>query len=369
MSRPAYTRNDFDHSPLLVFYETTRACDLACVHCRADAQRDCHPDELSAAQSRALIEQLAQFPKPPLLVLTGGDPIKRADVFDLIDHASRMGLKVAMTPSATPLMTTDVVRRLKDARLDRLAVSLDGATPQVHDDFRRVTGSFARTLHIIEDANRIGLPVQINTTVSRCNVDQLDAVADLLATMRIELWSIFFLIPTGRAAMDQRLSAEECEQVFHKLYHHSRHQPYAIKTTEAPHYRRFLLQQRRSQSPLPPGEGKGEGERAKPPATAHVGTNDGKGVMFVSHIGEIFPSGFLPVCAGRFPLDSIVRVYQDSQLFRSLRDADQLHGKCGHCEYRQLCGGSRARSYAVAGHPLAEEPDCIYQPAHIAGAP
>jgi radical SAM protein len=352
MPPPAYTRADFDHSPLLVFYETTRACDLMCLHCRADAQKQCHPDELSTADAKRLIEQLAEFPKPPLLVLTGGDPIKRADVFELIAHANEAGIKVAMTPSATPLMTTEVVGRLKAAGLDRLAVSLDGATAQTHDGFRRVAGSFNRTLRIVADANAAGLPVQINTTVGRYNVDELDAIADLLATRNICLWSVFFIVPTGRATMEQRLNADEVEAVFARLHAHSKKQPYAIKTTEAPHYRRFALQQ-----------AKAGGAAAAPPAAVMaqmVGTNDGKGVMFVSPVGEIYPSGFMPIECGRFPFDSVVRVYQQSKLFRSLRDADALEGKCGPCEYRNVCGGSRARAFAVTGNPLAEEPDCAY---------
>lgn len=353
MIRPSYTREDFDHSPLLVFYETTQACDLACVHCRADAQKTCHPDELSTLQAKAMIDQLATFPKPPLLVLTGGDPIKRADVFALIDHASSRGLKVAMTPSATPLMNADVVKRLKESNLDRLAVSLDGATAQTHDGFRRVAGSYQKTLDIIAYANAVGLPVQINTTIGRHNVAELETIAELLAQSQIELWSIFFIVPTGRATMDQRLIADEVEEVFGRIHALSKRMPYAIKTTEAPHYRRYVLQQQK-------GAAK---PKATPPAATMVGTNDGKGVLFVSHTGEIFPSGFMPISAGRFPFDHIVRVYQQSKIFRALRDPDQLQGKCGQCEYKTLCGGSRARAHALAGNPLAEEPDCAYQPA------
>jgi radical SAM protein with 4Fe4S-binding SPASM domain len=341
-----YTPSDFPHSPLLVFYETTRACNLLCKHCRATAQKHRHPLELSESRALDLITQLTTFPRPPLLVLTGGDPVKRPDLFDMIRHANDAGLDVALTPSATPLVTTDVVTRLKASGLHRLAVSLDGADPATHDSFRGVPGSFARTLRIIADAHSCGLPVQINTTLARHNVHQLDAMADLLATQPIVLWSVFFLIPTGRATPEQRLTAEEIEWAFARLFAHSRTQPYAIKTTEAPHYRRYLAQH------LPP--------TAPPPRW--VGTNDGRGVMFVSHTGEIFPSGFLPHPCGRFPTDSLVDVYQNHPLFRSLRDADQLKGKCGRCEFRELCGGSRARSFAMTGDPLAAEPDCAYVP-------
>jgi len=168
--------------------------------------------------------------------------------------------------------------------------------------------------------------------------------------MDVALWSVFFLVPTGRAQVNQRLTADECEAVFERLWHHQRHQSYPIKTTEAPHYRRFILQKM-----------KGSGTRG-PARLPSVGTNDGKGVMFISHTGEIYPTGFLPIPCGRFPLDSTVRVYQDAALFRALRDADRLGGKCGVCEFKEICGGSRARAFAVSGDPLAAEPDCAYVP-------
>lgn len=347
--QPAYTRQDFDHSPLLVFFETTRACDLMCVHCRADAQRDCDPNELSTAAAQRLIDELARFPRKPLLVFTGGDPMKRRDIFQLVRHARSAGLTIAMTPSATPLVTTEAIHRLKDAGLHRLAVSLDGASAQSHDEFRQVAGSYQRTLEIIRDAADCGLPMQINTTLARHNLHELEAFIPLLATLPIELWSVFFLIPVGRGQMDQRLSAAESEAVFEKLRTLSKQVPFAIKTTEAPHYRRYLIQNA--------GE-----RRGKAMPTSMVGTNDGKGVMFISHTGEICPSGFLPIACGQFPIDSPVRVYQQSQLFQLLRDGDRLGGKCGRCEFRNLCGGSRARSFAVSGDPLAEEPDCLYIP-------
>ena len=345
-----YTRPDFDHSPMVVFYEVTRACDLLCKHCRASAQPHCDPRELSSATARALIEDLTRFPKPPLLVLTGGDPLKRADVFDLVERATARGLVVAMTPSATPLVTPAAIRRLHASGLHRLAVSLDGCDAQTHDGFRRVAGSFAQTLAIVAEARRIGLPVQINTTIARHNLHQVDAMAELIAGMDVALWSVFFLVPTGRAQVDQRVTAEECEAVFERLWHHQRRQPYPIKTTEAPHYRRFILQRM-----------KGSGTRG-PARLPSVGTNDGKGVMFVSHTGEIYPSGFLPLRCGQFPLDSVVKVYQQAALFRALRDPEALKGKCGACEFKEICGGSRSRSYALTGDPLAAEPDCAYIP-------
>lgn len=355
MSSP-HTRSDFDHSPMIAFYEMTRACDLACVHCRADAQRTCDPDELPAALARGLVDELLRFPMPPLLVLTGGDPLKRADAFDLVSYAVSQGLKVAMTPSATPLVTREAVQRLRASGLHRLAISLDAADASTHDAFRQVPGSFRRTIEIADYARQVDLPLQINTTLGLHNVEQLEAMAALVGEMGAVLWSVFFIVPTGRGTAEQRLDATATEQAFARLWRLSSERRVPIKTTEAPHYRRFVLQQQVQQRRQQAAPRRG----ALPPG--HLGTNDGKGILFISHTGEIFPSGFLPVCCGRYPLDSLVRVYQDAALFRALRDPNRLGGKCGVCEYRQICGGSRARAFAMAGDPLAAEPDCEYIP-------
>jgi radical SAM protein len=354
----AYARGDFDHSPMLVFYEMTRACDLACVHCRADAQEGCDPNELSPALARRLVDQLLTFPRPPLLVLTGGDPLKRIDVFGLVEYAVGRGLQVAMTPSATPLATREAVHRLKVAGLHRLAVSLDAADAETHDAFRKVRGSYQRTMDIIADAATFDLPMQINTTIARHNVRQIDEMLDLVGALGAVLWSVFFLVPTGRATADLRLNAEECERVFEKLWRASAERRIPIKTTEAPHYRRYVLEQQKRRG------GKHPAESIFPRGVPHgqIGTNDGKGILFVSHTGEIYPSGFLPIKCGEFPLDSVVNVYQNARLFQALRDGDRLGGKCGACEFRHVCGGSRARAYGITGDPLAAEPDCIFVP-------
>lgn len=350
MQPSTYRRQDFDHSPMLVFYEVTRACDLVCKHCRACAQAWRDPRELSTRQSKMMIEQLATFPRPPLLVFTGGDPLKREDIHDLVAHARQAGLEVAMTPSATPLVTFEALRRLRDAGLDRLAVSIDGPDAATHDAFRGITGTFDKGLQIIADARTLGLPVQVNTTITRRNFHQIGAMADMLAKQGIMLWSVFFLIPVGRGVSEERITPEEYELAFGKLFDHARTQPFAIKTTEAHHYRRFVLQQ------------PGMAGRDISGGRAPMGINDGKGVMFVSHKGEIYPSGFLPIECGHFPGDSVVTVYQDSPLFRALREPDGFGGKCGVCEFRHVCGGSRARAFAVTGDPLASEPDCTYVP-------
>jgi radical SAM protein len=352
-----FSRADFDHSPMVVFYEVTQACDLVCRHCRACAQPRRHPDELDGELSKQLISQLAGFPKRPMLVITGGDPMKRDDLVDLVEHGVAAGLHVALTPSATPLVTRDAIRRLAAAGLSRLALSLDGADAAMHDRFRGVEGSFERTLEIMDYAREAGLPLQVNTTVTRWNVSQIDAVAALMADLGIVLWSVFFVVPVGRATLDDRIAPEEYEVVFERLLNHSKRQSYQIKTTEAPHYRHLLLEHNKNQS------ADQRGQRGADRSRFLLGTNDGKGVLFVSHAGLIHPSGFLPIVCGIYPWNSVVDVYQRSPIFRALRDADRLRDKCGVCEYRNICGGSRSRSYACTGDPLAAEPDCVYEPA------
>ena len=354
-STPAHAPT-FDQGPLLVFYETTRACDLVCQHCRACAQPRPHPLELKPAQTEQLLRELASFPRPPLLVLTGGDPFKRVDLERIVRTARDAGLTVAITPSATPLVTRDALARLRDAGVSRLALSLDGADAATHDAFRGVPGSFERTFEILTDARELGLPLQINTTITQRNAPQVDAMADLLGAQGIAMWSVFFLVPVGRGLRTQRLAPAQYEQVFERLWHHAQRQPYGIKTTEAPHYRRFVLQ-RRGDPQRDPSQHRGPRIQRAP-----LGVNDGKGVMFISHTGQMFPSGFLPIECGRFPRDSIVKTYQHHPMFQALRDPDQLKGKCGACDFRANCGGSRARAYALTRDPLAAEPDCLHQP-------
>ncbi len=355
---------DFDESPLLCFYELTQACDLVCEHCRACARPDPHPDELTTEESIRLIDQLADFPNPPTLILTGGDPFKRRDLFALCEYAVGMELDVAITPSATPLVTEPSIRRLRAAGISRLAISLDGADAAMHDTIRGVCGSFDRSIDILREASFVGLSTQVNTTLTPRNVDQIDHMAELLATLDIQMWSVFFLVPTGRAQFSPRLRAKDCEAAFAKLWHHSQEQPYAIKTTEAPHYRRFVLEQRRQFL----NEADGQDHVSEPFRQRRHGrysVNDGKGVMFVGHTGIIQPSGFLPIPCGRFPEEHLVEVYTNSPVFQALRDPDRLEGKCGYCEYQLVCGGSRARAYAVTGNMFAQEPDCLYRPRNL----
>ncbi len=355
---------DFDERPFIVIWETTQACDLACVHCRACAQPVRSALELSTAEAKRLIDEVAAL-KAPVFVLTGGDPLKRPDIFELVEYASSHGVRISLTPSATPLLTKEAIIRLKACGLARLAISLDGPTAEVHDAFRRVSGSYEWTLQAVRWAREIGLPVQINTTITRRNLQHLDTTIALMEQLDIVLWSVFFLVPTGRGATTDLISAEEFEQVFEKLYETSRRVKFDIKSTEAQHYRRFLLQRRTEEkrrgkaSTLPPMLGTDTPDGI---GRAPRGINDGKGFVFISHLGEVFPSGFLPLSAGNVRKESLGELYRHSPLFVSLRDSANLKGKCGVCEFREVCGGSRARAHAMTGDVFAEEPCCVWQP-------
>lgn len=359
---------DFDRAPFLVIWETTQACDLACLHCRAEAAPHRHPAELSTEEAETLMRSVRRFGRP-LFVLTGGDPLKRPDTVELVRYGDSLGLRMAMTPSGTPLMTASVLRRLKDAGLARLAVSLDGSTDTVHDAFRGVDGSWAWSVRMLEEARDLGLSTQVNTTVSRHNLEDFEGLCELMEPLGISLWSVFFLVPTGRAKAEDVASPEAFERTFERMYELSRTAPFDIKSTAAPQYRRVVLQRQvaerrggeRSARPEPlaagPGFSLADGVgRAK-------GVNDGDGFLFVSHTGEIYPSGFLPLSAGNVRRDDVVRVYRESTLFRRLRNRDLLSGKCGVCEYRTVCGGSRARAYALTGDYLESEPFCTHVPA------
>lgn len=345
---------DFDLRPMLVIWEMTQACDLKCFHCRANSKPHRHPLELSTAEAFHMIDQIAEM-RVPLFVLTGGDPLKRPDLMPIVQYSCRRGVHTSLTPSVTPLLVRDAIFNLKNAGLMRLALSLDGSTAALHEGFRGVSGAYSRTLEAVEWCHEAGLPVQINTTVSRRNLADLDSMLELLKSLRVVLWSVFFLVPTGRAQLGDLLSAEEHEFVFGKLYEASKRVKFHIKTTEGQHYRRYVLQQK----------AKDPGARGQEDLIAQAprGVNDGKGFMFVSHTGEVYPSGFLPLSAGNVLWEPLAEIYQNSPLFRGLRDSSKLKGKCGRCQFNEVCGGSRARAYAVHRDPLAEEPCCSYRPA------
>jgi len=352
---------NFDERAFIAIWEVTQACDLACVHCRASAQPDRNSLELSTEEGKELIDQISSM-QVPVFVLTGGDPIKRPDLFELIDHARKVGVRISLTPSATPLLTGEVIVRLKEAGLARLAVSIDGASAETHDAFRGMPGSFVRTLDAIRWANEVDLPVQINTTFSRRNIVELTEIVRLMESLQITLWSVFFLVPTGRGKLDDLLDAEEFEQVFPRLYRLSKTARFDLKTTEAQHYRRYLLQQRVLEKKTGIAESPGRHSTLDSIGRAPRGLNDGKGFVFISHTGEVFPSGFLPKSGGNVRQQTLATIYRESPLFQDLRNTSLLEGKCGACEFKEICGGSRSRAFALTGNPLAEEPCCSYVP-------
>jgi len=342
------TRERFASSPLVVIWEVTRACDLACVHCRASAIEQREIDELTTEQAVTMLSEIKRFGKP-LMVFTGGDPLKRPDIFDLIAAARREGLVPFLSPSGTPLLTHAALHRAKQSGLSGVSISLDGSTEAIHDRFRGVRGSYQWSLEGAAAAVGLGLTLQINTTLGRHNLRDLPAIAERVAALEARRWTVFLLVPTGRALASQQITAEECEAAFRWLAEQAGRAPYRIKTTEGPHYRRVALQC-------------GLVEEAAGAGRFVPGMSDGSGFVFISSRGEIYPSGFLPLSAGNVKTDSLVRVYREHPLFLSLRDPSALKGRCGRCEFRALCGGSRARAYAATGDFLAEDPQCAYQP-------
>ena len=348
---------DYAKNPMLVYWEMTQACALACRHCRAEAVTTPQPGELTHAESRDLLRQIAAFDKPsPHLILTGGDPLKRADLFDLIDDAKALGLTVSITPSATRELTFEKLAELKAHGIESLGLSLDGSSSVRHEAVRGVEGCFDWTMRALQDAAALGMLVQVNTLVSQETVDDLPATYELLKSLKVMRWSLFFLIAVGRGKMLQPISPARGEELMHWIYDLAQVAPFAIKTTEAPTYRRVALSRMRD-------DGMTSAEMRKTPVYRGFGIRDGHGIMFVSSQGNIYPAGFLPLSAGNVRTSRLVDVYRDAPMFRALHTPDQFKGKCGQCEYRAICGGSRARAFAFAGDALASDPFCSYQPA------
>lgn len=354
---------DFDQAPFAIAWEVTRACAFACVHCRADAQHQRDPRELSTREGFNLINRFRAF-GDPILIFTGGDPMMRKDLFDLIAYATEVGLRCSLTPTATALPTKERLRRAKEAGIRRIALSLDAPSPEVHDAFRQVQGSWDRTMAILRNAQAVGLSAQVNTTVTKHNLDLLPAMVEFVRQVEAVQWSVFFLVPTGRAQAAQMISAEEHERVFHWLYDLSKQAPFDIKATAAPMYRRVAIERLREEvgdegTVTFQGAGFQYDDGLHRPMK---GVNDGKGFLFISHIGEIMPSGFLPISAGSVRAVDVVETYRRHPLFRDLRDVNKLKGKCGMCEYREVCGGQRGRAYGVTGDYLEVDPACAYKP-------
>ncbi|MCH6264044.1 TIGR04053 family radical SAM/SPASM domain-containing protein [Neobacillus citreus] len=359
---------DYDQNPFIVIWEVTRACQLKCVHCRADAQLTPDPRELTHEEGINLIDQIYKMDNP-MLVFTGGDCMMREDLFELADYAIKKGMRVSMTPSATPNVTIEKMKRAKDVGLSRWGFSLDGPTPEIHDHFRGTPGSFELTLEKIKYLNELHMPLQINTVISRYNYDHLERMAELVGELGAVMWYIFLLVPTGRGQLDACISPVEHEKVFRWLYDLSKTAPYDIKTTAAQHYRRVVLQQKTRDHLIEKGEIRYEDSITTDFASMHdglkrapKGVNDGNGFVFVSHIGDVMPSGLLPIVGGNIREEPLAKIYREAKVFKELRQPDKYKGKCGICEYNKICGGSRSRTYAVTGDYLESEPFCVYIP-------
>ncbi len=351
---------DFSQAPFTIAWEVTRACAYACVHCRADAQHHRDPRELSTAEARTLIERLAAFGNNPILIFTGGDPLMRPDLFELIAYANECGLRCSLTPTATALPTRERLEKALQAGIRRVALSLDAPRSEIHDAFRQVPGSWQRTMEILHRAQDVGLSVQVNTTVAKHNVDILHEMVPFIQEVNAVQWSVFFLVPTGRAMAEQMISAAQHERVFNWLYDLSQNAPFDIKSTAAPMYRRVAIERKRSEAAGRPVTFQGAGfQYADGLHRPTKGVNDGNGFLFISHIGEIQPSGFLPLTTGLVRDHDIVSVYRNHPVFKDLRDPSKLKGICGACTYNEICGGQRGRAYGVTGDYLESDPACV----------
>jgi radical SAM protein len=358
---------DFSRAPFLVIWETTQACALACRHCRASARPWRDPLELTTGEGLRLVDSVADM-GTPILVFSGGDPMSRPDLMELIAHAKRRGLRAATIPAATSTLGRDDVFRIRDAGADQMALSLDFPDAEGHDAFRGVPGAYAKTMEAVGWAHEAGLPLQINTTLCGLNADRLEEMAAFVGGLDIVFWEVFFLVPMGRGAALGGLAASQCERLFDVLYRAQKTQGFVVKVTEAPHYRRHVaLRQdgrpahgaRAAAMPAMLTRSEGPGHTI---GLAPRGVNAGNGFLFVSHQGDVFPSGFLPLRAGNVRETGIATLYRDHETFLALRDPARLEGRCGRCEFASICGGSRARAYALTGSAFATDPWCAYEP-------
>jgi AdoMet-dependent heme synthase len=359
---------DFAQRPMLVFWETTRACLLACRHCRASATTRAPAGELTTAEGYRLIDQVAGFGRPhPILVFTGGDCLLRPDLFDLTGYAASAGIPVCLSPSVTPLLDEQMTGRIAASGAKAVSVSLDGARAATHEEVRGVPGHFDATVAAIRGLVSAGLKVQVNTTVMNRNAGELADIAALLVSAGVHSWEVFFLVEVGRGEAAGALSPAGCQDVCDFLFDASRY-GLVVRTVEAPFFRRTVLRRREGS---PPAGGARYGELAGrlrellgPPTrqpSAHItSTRDGKGILFVSSVGDVYPAGFLPLGLGNVKDKPLRDIYTGSPLLRDIRAA-RFSGRCGCCAYSDLCGGSRARAYASTGDPLAEDPACTPQ--------
>ncbi len=356
----------YDTTPQLVFWETTKACPLSCRHCRADAISCGLPDQLSTAEGMDLIEQVASFGQPsPILVMTGGDVLMRDDLDTLIIAAKDRGVRLALAPAVSPLLSEERARSLRALGIRSLSLSLDGVGP-VHDRIRGVEGHFADTAETVAMLRSLGFVIQINSTVMVDTVNELPRLAAFLVAAGLKIWEVFFVIEVGRGISMLSLKPQDNEDVVHFLYDMSAY-GLVIRTVEAPFFRRVVRARNEgralSQGPLyfalMDEARRLLGPAIHEPRVALAGTRDGKGIIFIAHNGDVYPSGFLPFTLGSVRERSLVSIYRDEPLLLDIRQA-RFHGTCGICEYRDLCGGSRSRAFATSGDPLASDPACLF---------
>ena len=346
----------------VVMWELTRACRLGCAHCPIGAQPRRNPLELSTYEAYKTIDQIVSL-NPEEVIITGGDPFERSDLYQLLDYGRRRGLQPSLMVSATPSLTGASIGKLKRNGLGRLIIGLDSSSPERHDAARGIAGQFGSTLLAIRWSRTAELPVEINTLLTPRNLQDIDTVAELLGDVEVQRWNIYFAVPVGATRPSDMLSAEEAETVFHKIYDLSTRVPFSIRTFEAPQYRRYVLQkavEQRLKRMEELFDLDGQGVRIGDDAgRSAVAVNN---YLYISHTGEVTVSPFLPLTAGNVRYQPLATVQQYGELFAAVRDEVNLKGKCGRCEFKTVCGGSRARAFAVSGDLFASDPLCAYQP-------
>lgn len=343
------------HTLRLVAWETTRNCNLSCIHCRAAATNGPYAGELNTDQAFTLLDQIAQVGKP-IIILTGGEPLLRDDIFDIAKHGDSLGLRMVMAPNGT-LITREVAQRMAQSGIRRISASIDGATKDFHDRFRGVAGAFDAAIKGIEHVKAAGIEFQINTTITKTNLDQIPKILELAEKLGAVAHHIFLLVPTGRGKyiVDQAIDAKEYETTLNWFYDQRERTPLQLKATCAPHYYRILRQRAKA-------EGKTISFQTHGLDAVTRGCLAGTGFCFISHTGVVQPCGYTDVKCGDITKNTFGEVWNTSPAFLKLREFKQLEGKCGLCEYRAVCGGCRARAYEATGNYMAEEPLCTYQP-------
>lgn len=380
---------DIQQKPFIIFWEVTRACLLTCKHCRARAQKKRHPDELDTEEVFKVIDQITEFGEPyPLVVFTGGDPLMREDIFEIVSYATSKGIRSAMAFSGTKLATEDRMKEIKKSGISRVAISLDGSSPEIHDYFRGISGTFDISMDILRMTKELDISRQINTTVTNFNIHDLPNIMNIGIENGVVLWDVFFVVPTGRAKTEYMPTSIQFEDMLNWLYDVGNQTPLNVKSSAATHLRRVeymrdagvynrepgklyyeLMEQLNntvSNTNFTPDSKKAivSGAHGRSLASDGIkrsmGITDGRGMFFISHVGEVYPSGFLPLIAGNVRETTLKNIYMGTNIFKDLKDADKLKGKCGKCEFRYMCGGSRARAYAMSDDYLEAEPRCVY---------